>query len=96
MTNETKTYNAGDLQDAYSLGENDLHWMSTALEHTRKEVKRLQQLAKENHFYEGYFSDLITHLDMYSYLAEERCNQHAALAKEYKQEWEASKQKAVA
>ena len=94
--NTPKAYDAGDMSDAYSLAESDMQWMSTAISHARKEVKRLNALAENGELItEHHFFELISHLDMYEYLADDCRNYHAKEAESYSAEWEANK-KAVA
>lgn len=81
-----------DVSDAYSLAESDMHWMNTAISHIRREVRKLNELAKSGKEVTQYhFCELIQHLDMYEYLAENRHDQHAKLAEEYTAKYEASK-----
>lgn len=90
--NTPETYNAGDLNDAYSLAECDLQWMSTAIGHVKEEIKKIHALVKDGEVISQYhFSELITHLDMYEYLADDRRHYHAKVAKAYEAEWEANK-----
>lgn len=97
MTSKTKTYDAGDMYDLASLCESDMNWMCTAISHIRIEVMKLNKLAESGREVSQYhFSELVTHLDMYEYLAENRHHNHAEGAKAYEAEWEASKQKASA
>lgn len=78
------------LTDAYDLGENDLSWMETALNHVRKEILKLKEKAENGeNISEYHFSELTVFLDMYSYLAEECLNQHAQLAKDYGEKFKA-------
>lgn len=87
-----KTYDAGDLSDAYSLAECDMQWMSTAITHVKKEVKKLHEMAKNGEIISQYhFDGLLHHIDMYEYLADDRYNSHAKEAEAYKKEWEATK-----
>jgi hypothetical protein len=87
-----KTYDAGDMHDLASLAAYDMNWMYIAISHIRKEVIKLNKLAEsgkevsQHHFYE-----LVTHLDMYEYLAEDRHRNHAKGAEAYKAEWENTK-----
>ena len=91
-----KNYNSGDMADVYSLAECDMRWMSTAITHVNKEIKRLHTLAVNGEILSQYhLSELITQLDMYEYLADDRRYYHAKEAEAYKVEWEANK-KAVA
>ena len=91
-TNTPKKYDAGDMHDLASLAESDMNWMYTAISHIRKEVMKLNKLAEsgkevsQHHFYE-----LVTHLDMYEYLAEDRHRNHAKGAEQYEQELENTK-----
>lgn len=90
--NTPKTYDASDLNDAYSLAECDMQWMSAAIGHVKEEIKRIHALAKDGEVISQYhFSELITHLDMYEYLADDRRHHHAKEAKAYEVEWEANK-----
>lgn len=85
--NTPKTYDAGDLNDAYSLAECDMQWMSTAISHVRKEIRRLNKLAEDGEEVTQYhFSELITHLDMYEYIADDRQRYHADQAEAYEAE----------
>ncbi|MEG0603760.1 MAG: hypothetical protein RR487_04540 [Acinetobacter sp.] len=91
--NTSKTYDASDLNDAYALAECDMQWMSTAIAHVKKEIRSLHNLAKNGEILSQYhFSELITHLDMYEYLADDRRHYHAKEAEAYNAEWEAEKQ----
>ena len=91
-----KTYDAGDMHDLASLAESDMGWMSTAIGHIRKEIIRLNKLAEGGKEVTQYhFSELITHLDMYEYLAEDRHRNHAKEAEAYRAEWEKTKGGAV-
>ena len=86
--NTTETYSAGDLEDAYSLARSDMQWMQTAIRHVKKEIIGMRDLAKSGtpiHPY--YFSELITHLEMYEYIADERRNNNDEEAEAYKAEW---------
>ena len=90
--NTPKTYDAGDVTDAHSLAESDMQWMSTALTHVNKKIKRIHDLAKNGEILsQHHFSELITHLDMYEYLADARLHYHAKEAKAHEDEWEANK-----
>ena len=77
----------GDVSDAYSLAESDMHWMSTAISHTKKEIKKLHDLAENGAILtQHHLSELITHLDMYEYLADTRKHYHAKQAETYELE----------
>ena len=81
-----------DVSDAYSLAESDIHWMSTAIPHAHKEIKKLHDLAKNGEVVTQYsFGELMRHLEMFEYLAENRHHQHAQLAEEYTQKYDAAK-----
>ena len=81
-----------DVSDAYSLAESDMHWMSFALEKVRREVMRLNKLAENGtRLYDHDFLDLMTQLDMYSYLADERHNRQAELATNYTNKYNSAK-----
>lgn len=81
-------YDAGDLHDAYSLSECDLKWTYTALEFLRKKLMRLKEQSKNTVLTEYHFDEIITHADMYTFLADSRHNFHADEAKRYEKEWE--------
>ena len=83
LTQVAKTYTASDLYDAHSLAENDLAWMATALESLRKEIKRVKTHMIETGHYYDQLGQLEQLADMYSYLADDRCNCHAGLAAEF-------------
>lgn len=90
--NTPKTYDAGDLNDAYALAECDMQWMSVAIAHVKKEIRSLHNLAKNGEILSQYhFSELITHLDMYEYLADARHDYHHKEAEAYQAEWDADK-----
>jgi len=92
-----KTYDAGDMHDLASLAESDMNWMRTAISHIRREVMKLNKLAESGKEVSQYhFSEMVTQLDMYEYLAEDRHRNHAKGAEAYEAEWEATKQKASA
>jgi hypothetical protein len=86
--NTPKKYNAGDMYDLASLAESDMNWMHTAISHIRTEVMKLNKLAESGkEVCQYHFSDLVTHLDMYEYLAEDRHRNHAKGAEQYEKEW---------
>ena len=94
--NTPKTYNAGDMLDAYSLAESDLKWMTHALGDLLKKFTELEvRLGKEQHVPDFYFNELKTFIHMYEYLADNRLNHHEKEAAAYLEEYEANK-KAVA
>ena len=81
-----------NISYAYSLAESDIHWMSTAIPHAHKEIKKLHDLAKNGEVVTQYsFGELMRHLEMFEYLAENRHHQHAELAEEYTQKYNAAK-----
>ena len=88
-TNTPKKYDASDMHDLASLSESDMNWMCTAISHIRKEVMKLNKLAESGKEVSQYhFSEIVTQLDMYEYLAEDRHRNHAKGAEAYKAEWE--------
>lgn len=90
--NTPETYNAGDLNWAHEVAQEDLKWMSTAIRHVKEEIKKIHALAKNGEVISQYhFFELITHLDMYEYLADDRRHYHAKEAEAYKVEREANK-----
>lgn len=91
QNNCSKTYDAGDLSDAYSLAESDMQWMNTAITHVNREIKRLHALAENGAILtQHHLSELITHLDMYEYLADTRKHYHAKQAETYELECDQS------
>ncbi len=84
-----KNYDAVDLADAYSIAENDMAWMNTAIGHIRGEIRKLNKLAEDGErLYDFHFSELIHHIDMYEYLAEARQDYHTKESERYSKEWE--------
>lgn len=83
LTQVARKYTASDLYDAHSLAESDLSWMATALESLRKEIKRVKTHMIETGHYYDQLGQLEKLADMYSYLADDRCNTHAGLAAEF-------------
>ncbi|MEQ1079896.1 hypothetical protein [Acinetobacter seifertii] len=91
-TNTPKKYDAVDMHDLASLAESDMQWMSVAIAHVKKEIRSLHNLAKNGEILSQYhFSELITHLDMYEYLAGARHDYHHKEAEAYQAEWEKMK-----
>ena len=91
-----KTYDANDLNWAHAVAESDMQWMNTAITHVKKEIKKLHTLAKNGEAISQYhFSELLTHLEMYEYLADDRLNYHAKEAESYNAELEANKKAAT-
>jgi uncharacterized protein YigA (DUF484 family) len=87
QNNSSKNYDAGDLSNAYSLAESDMQWMNTAITHVNREIKRLHALAENGAILtQHHLSELITHLDMYEYLADTRKHYHAKQAETYELE----------
>ena len=87
--NTPKTYDASDLLDAHSLAHADLNWMHTAIYHVRKEVQRIHNLAEQGEVITQYhLSELIEHLHMYEYLADNRMSHHEREAEAYQEEWQ--------
>lgn len=81
-----------DMHDLATLAECDMQWMSTAISHIRKEVKRLNKLAEDGEEVTQYhFAGLIHHIDMYEYLADTRLSYHASEAGRYSEELEKMK-----
>ena len=66
-----------DLCAVHSVAYADLSWMFTAISHVRKEVQNMQDLAMQGKkLSEHHFSDLLEHLHMYEYLADNRMCYH--------------------
>ncbi|WMG19286.1 hypothetical protein [Acinetobacter johnsonii] len=90
--NTPKKYDVSDMHDLASLAESDMNWMCTAISHIRKEVMKLNKLAESGKEVSQYhFSELVTHLDMYEYLADTRLSYHASEAGRYSEELEKMK-----
>ncbi|HBM2653406.1 TPA: hypothetical protein LUY02_004752 [Enterobacter hormaechei subsp. hoffmannii] len=88
--NTPKTYDSCDLLDAHELAQSDLSWMHTAIFHIRKEVQRIHNLSKQGEIITQYhLSEMIEHLHMYEYLAENRMSHHQGRAAVYEKEWKA-------
>ncbi|MEN3977437.1 hypothetical protein [Acinetobacter sp. CWB-B33] len=87
--NTPKTYNAGDLVDAYSLAECDMQWMSVAITDIKK---RLKEIKRElgNKGVIGFY-DLEHVVDMYQYIAENRLSHYSDETEAYQVELEANK-----
>lgn len=97
MTNKTKTYDAGDMHNLASLAESDLDWMSTAITDIRIRITKIKDdLTARDIDAQYHFHTLERVLGMYEYLAEDRARCYEGHSKEYKTEWESSKQKASA
>ncbi|WP_173910049.1 hypothetical protein [Acinetobacter sp. Marseille-Q1618] len=88
-----KTYDAGDMLDLASMAECDMGWMSTALSDVQLKVKQIKkELMARNPSAEYHFSDLEKVLEMFVYLAEDRCSYHEKEAEKLREEWESAKQ----
>ena len=87
-----KKYTLLDLADAVSIAASDMQWMNTAIRHIRKEVMKLNKLAESGKEVSQYhFSELVTHLDMYEYLADARSNYHTDESERLNEEFEQEK-----
>lgn len=85
-------YNLLNLLDAVSLAASDMRWMNTAISHIRKEVVRLNKLAESGKEVSQYhFSELVTHLEMYEYLADVRSKYHTDESERLNDEFEQEK-----
>lgn len=81
-----------DMHDLASLAECDMQWMSTAIDHIQRELKVLGDLASHlNCTLESQFSELMTHLDMYEYIAAHRLSHYSEKAEEYEAEMQKNK-----
>lgn len=87
--NTPKTYDAGDLVDAYSLAECDMQWMSVAITDIKK---RLKEIKREfgNRSVVGFY-DLEHVVDMYQYIAEKRLSHYSYKTETYQTECNANK-----
>jgi len=87
--NTPKTYDAGDMVDAYSLAECDMQWMSVAITDIKK---RLKDIKKEtDHQNIIGFHALENIVDMYQYIAENRLSHYSNETEAYEAEWKADK-----
>lgn len=84
-----KTYDAGEIADAYSLAESDMQWMSVAIKDIRKRLKEIKSELGNNNVL-GFY-DLEHVVDMYQYIAENRLHHYSDEAEAYQAEWEADK-----
>ena len=83
-----KVYSVKDMRDLASLAECDMQWMNTALEHVKKELRNLLgECAVPGH----QLSELMTHLDMYEYIALNRLSHYSDKTMEYETEMGANK-----
>ena len=90
-TNTPKKYDAGDMHDLASLAEYDMNWMQIAINRIRRDFLDLSKKLQQQGVHSVYFYELVTHLDMYEYLAEDRHRNHAKGAEQYEQEWQNTK-----
>lgn len=84
--NTLKTYDAGEMADAYSLAESDMRWMSVAITDIKKHLKEIKSKLGNNSVLGLY--DLEHIVDMYQYIAENRLHHYSGEAKAYEVEWE--------
>jgi hypothetical protein len=84
-----KTYDAGEMADAYSLAESDMQWMSVAIKDIRKRLKEIKSELGNNNVL-GFY-DLEHVVDMYQYIAENRLHHYSDEAEAYQAEWEKMK-----
>jgi hypothetical protein len=84
-----KNYDAGDMHDIASMSECDMQWMNTAISHIRREIIKLNKSVKAGEkVTQHHLIDLIHHVDMYKYLADNRLAYHVEEAERYSKEWE--------
>lgn len=82
-----KQYDAGDLWDAYSLGECDLKWFATAISDLDEKFREHKQnLIKSYGVYEGHFEQIEIFLGMYEYLIQNRLDYYRQEAQKYEEE----------
>ena len=87
-----KAYGSRDMCDLASLAECDMQWMSTALEHVKKEISRLNGLSDSIGMLSGHhLSELLIHLDMYEYVASNRLSHYSEKMGIYEAEVEENK-----
>ena len=85
-------YSVQDMHDLASLAECDMQWMSTAIDHIKRELKILGDLAGPTSWISGsQFSELMAHLDMYEYIAAHRLSHYSEKAKVYDAKMEENK-----
>jgi hypothetical protein len=84
-----KNYDAGDMHDLASMAECDMQWMNTAISYIRREIIKLNKSVKAGEeVTQHHFTDLIHHVDMYEFLADNRLAYHVEEAERYSKEWE--------
>jgi len=85
-------FNAGDMHDAHELAACDLRWMNSALSHIHSTLRNLAEThAVNSPFITAELTGLINHMEMYRYLADDRCRNHEQLAEDYKEQLEGNK-----
>lgn len=89
LKNTLKTYDAGEMADAYSLAESDMQWMSVAITDIRKRLKEIKSKLGDNNVLGLH--DLEHVVDMYQYIAENRLHHYSEEAEAYVAEWEKMK-----
>ena len=90
--NMPKIITVNDLYNLATLANCDMDWMQVAIEDIRLRVAGIKEdLAKRPPDAEYYFHTLEEVLEMYVYLADNRCRDYAEQAEVYKAEWEANK-----
>ena len=82
-----KNYDAGDMYDIQSMAKSDMNWLNVALSDIRLDFIKLSEELKAKGIPSIYLTTLQTKIDMYSYIAEERHDHHADMAKIYEAEW---------
>lgn len=87
--NTPKTYDAGDMVDAYSLAECDMQWMSVAITDIKKRLKDIKKEAGHQNIIG--FHALENIVDMYQYIAENRLSHYSNETEAYEAEWKADK-----
>ena len=87
--NTLKTYDAGEMADAYSLAESDMQWMSVAITDIKKRLKEIKSKLGNNNVL-GFY-DLEHVVDMYQYIAENRLHHYSDETEAYQAEWEKMK-----
>ena len=82
-----KTYDAGDLSDAFCISESDLNWSFTAINTISKKITQLQERLKDAYGVdECYFAELEALTGMFEYLIDERHEYHFKESEKYSKE----------
>ena len=82
-------FSAGDMHDAHELAACDMCWMSSALDHINSALNNMVNAhANSGHILLAELKRLITHIEMYRYLADDRYLDHLQTAERFKEQLE--------